>query len=50
MQFSIQILVAIELQMIAIEEEWNKMSEEFFLKAYESFRRRVDKIIRNILV
>ena len=24
---------------IAIEEEWNKMSEEFILKAYKSFRR-----------
>ena len=30
----------------AIEEEWNKMSEEFILKAYKSFRRRVDIIIQ----
>ena len=29
----------------AIEEEWNKMSEEFILKTYKSFRRRVDTII-----
>ena len=29
----------------AIEEEWNKMFEEFFLKACKSFRRRVDTII-----
>ena len=29
----------------AIEEEWNKMPEEFILKAYKSFRRRVDIII-----
>ena len=28
-----------------IEEEWNKMSEEFILKACKSFRRRVDTII-----
>ena len=28
----------------AIEEEWNKMSEEFLLKACKSFRRRVDTI------
>ena len=28
-----------------IEEEWNEMSEEFILKAYKSFRRRVDTII-----
>ena len=28
-----------------IEEEWNKMSEEFFLKACKLFRRRVDIII-----
>ena len=25
----------------AIEEEWNKMSEEFILKAYKSFQRHV---------
>ena len=29
----------------AFEEEWDKISEEFILKAYESFWRRVDKII-----
>ena len=29
----------------AIEEEWNKMSEEFILKTCKSFQRRVDKII-----
>ena len=29
----------------AIEEEWNKMSEEFILKECKSFRRRVDTII-----
>ena len=29
----------------AIEEEWNKMPEEFILKACKSFRRRVDIII-----
>ena len=28
-----------------IEEEWNKMSEEFILKACKSFWRRVDTII-----
>ena len=28
-----------------IEEEWNKMAEEFILKACKSFRRRVDTII-----
>ena len=29
----------------AIEEEWNKMSEEFILKARKSFRTSVDTII-----
>ena len=29
----------------AIEEEWNKMSEEFTLKARKSFRKHVDTII-----
>ena len=29
----------------AIEEEWNKMSEEFILKAYKLCWRCVDKII-----
>ena len=29
----------------AIEEEWNKMSEEFILKACKSSRRRVDTIV-----
>ena len=28
----------------AITEEWNKMSEEFILKSYKSFRRRADTI------
>ena len=28
----------------AIKEEWHKMSEEFILKAYKSFRKRVDTI------
>ena len=28
----------------AVEEEWNKMSEEFILKTFKSFRRRVDLI------
>ena len=35
---------------IAIEEEWNKMSEEFILKACKSFRRRVDTIIKKKVV
>ena len=26
----------------AVEEEWNKMSEEFILTVFKSFRRRVD--------
>ena len=30
---------------IAIQEEWNKMFEEFILKASKSFRRHVDTII-----
>ena len=29
----------------AIEEEWNKMFEEFILKEYKSFRMWVDIII-----
>ena len=29
----------------AIEEEWNKISEEFILKACKSFWRRIDTII-----
>ena len=29
----------------AIEEEWNKMTKEFFLKAWKLFRRCVEKII-----
>ena len=29
----------------AIEQEWNKMSEKFILKACKSFQRRVDAII-----
>ena len=28
-----------------IEKEWNKISEEFILKACKSFRRRIDTII-----
>ena len=28
-----------------VEEEWNRMSEEFISKTYKSFRKRVDKII-----
>ena len=31
----------------AIEKEWNKMPEEFILKACKSFRRRVDTMIEN---
>ena len=31
--------------MTAIEEEWNKISEEFILKIAKSFRKRVDTII-----
>ena len=30
----------------AIGEEWNKMSQEFNLKAWKSFRRRFDTIIK----
>ena len=30
---------------IAIEEEWNKMSEEFFLKVWKLVQRPVDTII-----
>ena len=30
----------------AIEGEWNKMSEKFILKAYKSFRRRVDTMVK----
>ena len=33
----------------AIEEEWNKMSEEFILKACKSFRMRVDKKIEKMV-
>ena len=29
----------------AINEEWNEMSEEFILKAFKSFQKRVDRII-----
>ena len=32
----------------AIEERWNKMSEEFILKACKSFRRRIDTIIEKM--
>ena len=35
----------ISLLKTVIEEEWNKMSEEFILKACKSFQRRVDTII-----
>ena len=38
----IQILVRLRL---LLRKEWNKMSEEFILKACKSFRRRVDTII-----
>ena len=31
----------------AIEEEWNKMSEEFILRACKSFRRHGDTIIED---
>ena len=31
---------------IAVEEEWNKISEEFILKPCKLFRRRVGKIIK----
>ncbi len=34
---------------IAIEEEWNKMSGEFILKACKSFRMRVHTIIEKEL-
>ena len=30
----------------AIEEEWNKMSEELILKTYTLFRRCIDTIIK----
>ena len=33
----------------AIEEEWNKMSEEFILKVCKSFRRCVDTIIEKMV-
>ena len=29
----------------AIKEEWNRMSEEFILKAFKSSQRRIDTII-----
>ena len=32
----------------AIKKEWDKMSEEFILKACKSFRRHVDTIIEKI--
>ena len=32
---------------ISFKEEWNKMSEEFILKACKSFWRCVDTIIEN---
>ena len=35
----------IALLKTAIEEEWNKMSKEFILKADKSYRRCVDTII-----
>ena len=34
----------------AIEEEWNKMSGEFILKVWKSFRWRVDTIIEKKMV
>ena len=33
-----------------IEKEWNKMSEEFILKVFKSFRRRIDTIIKKKMV
>ena len=42
MQLPIQILVRLRL---AIEEEWNKMSEEFIFKVCKTFQRCVDTII-----
>ena len=33
----------------AIEEEWNKMFEEFILKACKSFPRRIDAIIKKMM-
>ena len=33
----------------AIEKEWNKMSEEFILKACKSFQRHIDRIIEKIV-
>ena len=32
----------------AIEEEWNKMSEEFILKACKLFRKLVDTIVSKV--
>ena len=32
-----------------IEEEWNKMSKRFILKACKSFRRRADTIIEKMV-
>ena len=32
-----------------IEDEWNKMSEEFILKACKPFRRRIDTIIEKMV-
>ena len=34
----------------AIEDEWNKTSEEFILKAIKSFRMRVGSIIEKQMV
>ena len=34
----------------AIVEKWNKMSEEFILKAWKSFQRHVDTIIEKKMV
>ena len=42
MQLPIQIFGSLK---IAIEEEWNKISEEFILKACISFRSGLDTII-----
>ena len=44
MQFLIQNIGLIKT---VIEEEWNKMSEEFILKACKSFRRCVDNTSLN---
>ena len=46
MHLPIEILVRLRL---ASEKEWNKMSEEFILNAYKSFRRLVDALIEKMV-